>query len=215
MDKSETRGALHAFNIPLIAVGHKKYIKHYDNILSTAPDVQGQAKVEKVNMNYDSCSSLPFIFIFFSFQALANIIYEMSQEKVAIITEEEKATVKFLSEASELGIGVTNVLEFRAGANNKSQQALSYINALEGKQPVIVMILDALTILDIAEAISQTGIKNAPIWIMATVGLRQMKLVYSWRQVFNGGVVLEPYLPELDQFQRYFQRALRVNTHIL
>ena len=136
----------------------------------------------------------------------------MSQEKVAIITEEEKATVKFLSEASELGIGVTNVLEFRAGANNKSEQALSYINALEGKQPVIVMILDALTILDIAEAISQTGIKNAPIWIMATVGLRQMKLVYSWRQVFNGGVVLEPYLPELDQFQRYFQRALRVNT---
>ena len=151
-------------------------------------------------------------FLSFSFQALANIIYEMSQEKVAIITEEEKATVKFLSEASELGIGVTNVLEFRAGANNKSEQALSYINALEGKQPVIVMILDALTILDIAEAISQTGIKNAPIWIMATVGLRQMKLVYSWRQVFNGGVVLEPYLPELDQFQRYFQRALRVKT---
>ena len=62
MDKSETRGALHAFNIPLIAVGHKNYVKNYDNILSTAPDVQGQAKVEeKVNMNYDSCS-LPFIF---------------------------------------------------------------------------------------------------------------------------------------------------------
>jgi hypothetical protein len=42
---------------------------------------------------------------------LANIIYEMSQEKVALITEEERATVTFLSEASELGIGVTNVLE--------------------------------------------------------------------------------------------------------
>jgi hypothetical protein len=35
----------------------------------------------------------------------------MSQEKVALITEEERATVTFLSEASELGIGVTNVLE--------------------------------------------------------------------------------------------------------
>ena len=42
---------------------------------------------------------------------MANIIYEMSQEKVALITEEERATVTFLSEASELGIGVTNVLE--------------------------------------------------------------------------------------------------------
>ena len=42
---SETRGALHAFNIPLIAVGHKSYARNYDNILSTAPDVQGQAEV--------------------------------------------------------------------------------------------------------------------------------------------------------------------------
>ena len=45
---SETRGALHAFNIPLIAVGHNSgYVgqRNYDNILSTAPDVQGQAQV--------------------------------------------------------------------------------------------------------------------------------------------------------------------------
>ena len=46
VDMSETRGALHAFNIPLIAVGHKNVDnKHHDNILSTAPDVQGQAQV--------------------------------------------------------------------------------------------------------------------------------------------------------------------------
>ena len=48
VDMSETRGALHAFNIPLIAVGHNSgYVgqRNYDNILSTAPDVQGQAQV--------------------------------------------------------------------------------------------------------------------------------------------------------------------------
>ena len=48
VDMSETRGALHAFNIPLIAVGHDSGYtgaRNYDNILSTAPDVQGQAEV--------------------------------------------------------------------------------------------------------------------------------------------------------------------------
>ena len=51
---------------------------------------------------------------------MANIIYEMSQEKVALITEEERATVTFLSEASELGIGVTNVLEIGPRCVNNS-----------------------------------------------------------------------------------------------
>ena len=51
---SETRGALHAFNIPLVAVGHNSgYVgpRNYDNILSTAPDMQGQAEV-KLHQNY-------------------------------------------------------------------------------------------------------------------------------------------------------------------
>ena len=46
VELSETTGALHAFNIPLVAVGHKYHGKKYDNILSTSPDVQGQAKVQ-------------------------------------------------------------------------------------------------------------------------------------------------------------------------
>lgn len=146
----------------------------------------------------------------FILQALANIIYEMSQEKVAIITEEERATVTFLSEASELGIGVTNVLELGKSQQNRSQQMINYINGLEGHQPVIVVILDADTILEMGEIIAENGLVNVPIWIMATVGLRQMDALDTWRRVFHGGVVLEPYLPELDQFQRYFTHALRV-----
>ena len=136
----------------------------------------------------------------------------MSQEKVAIITEDEKATVKFLAEASELGIGVTNVLEFKQSHQaNQSQQVLSYINGLEGHQPVVVMILEASTILGIADAIAEKGIKNVPIWIMATVGLKQMDVIHVWKRVFHGGVVLEPYLPELEQFRRYFAHAMRVS----
>ena len=65
--------------------------------------------------------------------------------------------------------------------------------------------------MEIAESISKSGLNNIPIWIMATVGLRQMDHILSWKKVFNGGVVLEPYLPELEQFQNYFQHALLVS----
>ena len=136
----------------------------------------------------------------------------MSQDKVAVITEEEKATVTFLASASELGIGVTNVLEFRPDFPNKTDQVISYINGLDGNQPVIVLILDAETILELTNAIAKKGLKNVPIWIMATVGLRQMAEIQTWRRVLHGGVVLEPYNPELDQFQRYFSHALRVTS---
>ena len=143
----------------------------------------------------------------------------MSQDKVALITEEERATVTFLSEASELGIGVTNVLELGSrsgfGIQNRTDQVVSYINGLDGHQPVIVLILDATTILEIADAISKNGLNNVPIWIVATVGLRQMGVIQAWKRVFHGGVVLEPYLPELEQFQRYFTHALRVTTHCM
>ncbi len=49
MDLSETTGALHAFNIPLLAVGDhspsEEKFARYDNILSTAADLPGQARV--------------------------------------------------------------------------------------------------------------------------------------------------------------------------
>ena len=54
----------------------------------------------------------------------------MSQEKVALITEEERATVTFLAQASSLGIGVTNVLEFKAENNRSLTQVVNYINGL-------------------------------------------------------------------------------------
>ena len=110
-----------------------------------------------------------------------------------------------------------SIFDFRSGVvfQNRTDQVISYINGLEGHQPVIVLILDAQTILDIADAITKKGLNNVPIWIAATVGLRQMGVIQAWKRVFHGGVVLEPYLPELEQFQRYFTHALRVKLFTL
>jgi hypothetical protein len=143
---------------------------------------------------------------------LANIVFEMSVDEVSLISYEEHATVEFLGEASGLGIRVTNVLEFKSGMRNKTDQALKYINGLDQVQPVIVMILDAKTILEIAQAIeTSNGLKNVPIWIMASVGLGQMQNIQAWKNTYHGGIVLEPYLPELDQFRQYFQNSLIVS----
>ncbi len=79
----------------------------------------------------------------------------MSLEEVAVITEEERATIEFLRAASELGIRVTNVLEFQKknkrsrvriplGVENKTEQALMYINRLEGDHPTVVMVLQVI-----------------------------------------------------------------------
>ena len=70
----------------------------------------------------------------------------MNVDQVAVITEDDRATVQFLTEATYLNIRVTNVLEFKDETKNATKtQALNFINGLEGPQPVIVMILDALT----------------------------------------------------------------------
>ena len=139
----------------------------------------------------------------------------MDISEVAIITEEERATVEFLKEASALGIRVTNVLEFqeKRGRHNKTEQAVLYLNRLTGEQPVVVMVLEADTILGIAEMIQGRGLNKAPVWVLASVGLGQLKTFPAWRQVFHGGVVVEPFLPELKQFRKYFVNSLEVKNN--
>ena len=47
---AQTSGALHAFNIPLISASpeHSEVIgKENDHVLSTAPDMSGQARVRR------------------------------------------------------------------------------------------------------------------------------------------------------------------------
>ena len=46
---TETTGALHAFNIPLISVTPHPTGPSYSNVLTTAPDMAGQARVRTLN----------------------------------------------------------------------------------------------------------------------------------------------------------------------
>ena len=49
---TETTGALHAFNIPLISVTPHPTGPSYSNVLTTAPDMAGQARVRTLNQYF-------------------------------------------------------------------------------------------------------------------------------------------------------------------
>ena len=45
---TETTGALHAFNVPLISVTPHPTGPSYSDVLTTAPDMAGQARVSEI-----------------------------------------------------------------------------------------------------------------------------------------------------------------------
>ena len=49
----------------------------------------------------------------------------------------------------------------------------------------------------------------APLWIIGSVGLH-LKRTPTWREAFHGGLLVEPHMPELNEFKKYFVGALRV-----
>ncbi len=64
--------------------------------------------------------------------------------------------------------------------------------------------------MSIGDGIRTNGLNKAPVWVLGSVGLGQLQRFSAWRHVFNGGIVVEPFLPELTQFREYFVEALEV-----
>ena len=50
--------------------------------------------------------------------------------------------------------------------------------------------------------------------ILGSLGLELQRLK-SWRKVFEGGVFVEPHMPELREFKNYFLSALQVKIWFL
>jgi hypothetical protein len=50
---------------------------------------------------------------------------------------------------------------------------------------------------------------NDPVWLIGSLGLDLHKLS-AWRTVFDGGLFVEPHMPELAEFKKYFIDSLQV-----
>ena len=49
--------------------------------------------------------------------------------------------------------------------------------------------------------------------IVGSVGL-DLKRNSIWKKAFHGGLLIEPHMPELQQFKTYFLKSLKVHARI-
>uniref|UniRef100_A0A0K2U1W9 G-protein coupled receptors family 3 profile domain-containing protein n=1 Tax=Lepeophtheirus salmonis TaxID=72036 RepID=A0A0K2U1W9_LEPSM len=198
----QTGGALSAFNIPLVTVGDK-YPRRKptgelqtksvdDNVLTTAPDAAGQSK------------------------ALANVVFNLEIESLILISSNPRAVYTFLAEAKRLDIRVSNVYEFSSMDFSPSKIS----EFLAEKVPVnttttVVLIVEAGEAVGLAESLRHfEEIKGSIRWLVGSIGL-DLRHISSWKIVFDGGIFIEPHMPELVEFKEYFIKSLQNKDHQL
>ena len=126
-----------------------------------------------------------------------------------------------------MGIRVPHILEL----NSKLIQTLpvqveSFLakvterqpTAALAKRPAVAIIVEAGEAVTIAEHLvntlqgSQAAATVQPFWLVGSLGLdlRNEKMA-AWKKVFDGGLFVEPHMPELAEFKTYFIQTLQVS----
>ena len=109
---------------------------------------------------------------------------------------------------------------------NFSREVAAFVAGIEdGPEPVVALVTDnAEDVLRIADALDAVfdAIPTYPMWLIGTVGLdlyippgssarsRRFGSGQPWRRVFHAGVLIEPHLPELEEFKKYFDTSIKV-----
>ena len=164
---------------------------------------------------------------------MVNIASEMSVDRVALISADYRATKAFLSEAANHKIRVQDVYEYynfrdpetlQVSSSNFTHEITKFVVGIDdaGPEPVIALITDnAEDVVKIAEALDKVfdGMATYPMWLIGTVGLDLYipdsssfsRKSQAWRRVFHAGVLIEPHLPELEEFKKYFDDSIKVS----
>ena len=95
-------------------------------------------------------------------------------------------------------------------ASELPQKVETFLKKLPGKNPIVVVIVEAVEAVAIAEYLKHVKLGKNPKWLVGSLGLDLHKLS-AWRTVFHGGLFVEPHMPELAEFKTYFIDALQVN----
>ncbi len=108
-----------------------------------------------------------------------------------------------------MGIRVPRILEL----SHPSQVETFLAHA--SSSPVVVLIVGAHEAVAVAEHLKHAQLINNSengntVWLIGSLGL-DLKRLSAWRSVFDGGVFVEPHMPELKEFRKYFVGALQVS----
>jgi hypothetical protein len=89
----------------------------------------------------------------------------------------------------------------------------SFLRKLPGKRPLVVLISEAGKAVAIAEHLKHVKLPSDPIWLIGSLGL-DLRTLSGWRKVFHGGFFVEPHMPELSKFKKFFVSSLEVIKEI-
>ena len=186
--------ALTAFNVPVVNVRPDLYsqlgVTESSNILTTAPDLGGQAR------------------------SLAHLGAYFGAEKVALIASSQYTVTTFLTESTSLGLRVQEMLELQPRQKNIGMAVETFVRSLARPRPLVAMVLEAEDVEEVAEHLKNIQLPNSPVWLVGSLGL-ELRSVKSWRRVFTGGAYTEPHLPELREFKQYFFSSLKSKDSLL
>lgn len=145
----------------------------------------------------------------------------MDSTTVSLIASSHKIIQTFLAEATAIGIRVPRILELtRQRPQEQPLQVESFLHnhpANVGLHPTVVLIASPHEVVAIAEHLKHSNVENQvkPFWMIGSLGL-DLKKLSAWREVFHQGIFVEPHLPELKEFKKYFIDALQVRiNHML
>lgn len=186
--------ALTAFNVPVVNVRPDLYselgVTESSNILTTAPDLGGQAR------------------------SLAHLGSYLGAEKVALIASSQYTVTTFLTEATSLGLRVQEMLELQPRQKDIGRAVETFVRSLARPRPLVAMVLEAEDVEEVAEHLKNIQLPNSPVWLVGSLGL-ELRSIKSWRRVFTGGAYTEPHLPELREFKHYFLSSLKSRDSLL
>eukprot|EP00094_Tigriopus_californicus_P007632 TCALIF_07349-PA protein Name:"Similar to Gprc5c G-protein coupled receptor family C group 5 member C (Mus musculus)" AED:0.11 eAED:0.12 QI:0/0.75/0.2/0.8/0.75/0.8/5/0/619 len=210
----ETAGALFAFNVPLVAVSSvpgtplnhdnpvdgqsgaqrpgsnhlTDVLGKYDNLLTTVPD-----RAEQV-------------------RAMIALLKQMKISSASLISSNHEASKVFVAEATTMNIRIPRILELGPFQRDMPKQVEQFVLHLHDGQPAIALIVEASEAVAIAEHLKHVPLGVTPLWLIASLGLDLTRLA-PLRNVFHGGIFIEPHMPELSEFKKYFIQSLQDPEH--
>ena len=186
--------ALSPFNVPVLKVRPDLYsevvVSENSNILTTAPDLGGQAR------------------------SLAHLGSSLGARRGALITSSQHTVTTFLTEATSLGIRVQEMLELHPRQPNIGLAVETFIRSIARPRPVVAVVLEAEDVEKVAEHLNSVDLPSSPVWLVGSLGL-ELRSIKSWRKVFSGGALVEPHLPELREFKHYFLQSVKSPVSLL
>lgn len=146
---------------------------------------------------------------------MANLAYEMRVKSLSLISSSHRVIETFLSEATALGIRVPRILELSHGQSDlprQVEQFLKHISVGDSEEtPTVVLIVSSHEAVAIAEHLKHSHLNIRPTWLIGSLGL-DLKRLSAWRRVFHRGIFVEPHMPELQEFRKYFIKSLQVRS---